>query len=166
MLEVGAVDALIDRIFPHGDRGHLDIGLLAFLIIVMRPFAEGAFVLPFFRRHNAFDDDLAVRRHHEIHRFGFDDFQRLAEKSAGDLQFRADAGLLADGGHVQRRMMADSESDFHRLVVIFVFGANVVAMVGGVDHQVRVAVCLASDGGKCRHSPRRCRVLCRSSPRR
>ena len=78
---------LVDRIFPHGDGGNFDVGLLALLIIIMRPFAEGAFVLAFFWRHDAFDDDLAVRRHHEIHGFGFDDFQRFAEKSAGDLQF-------------------------------------------------------------------------------
>ena len=48
MLEMGAVDALIDRIFAHGDRGDFDVGLLAFLIVVVRPFAERAFVVALF----------------------------------------------------------------------------------------------------------------------
>ena len=60
VLEMGAMDALIDRIFPHGDRGDFDVGLLAFFIVVMRPLAEGAFVMALFRRHDAFDDDLGV----------------------------------------------------------------------------------------------------------
>ena len=100
MFEVGAVDALIDWIFPHGDGGDLDVGLLAFLIIIMRPLAEGAFVMALVRRYDPFDDDLATRRYHQTHRLGLDDFQRLAEKRAGDFQFHSHAGLLTDRGHV------------------------------------------------------------------
>ena len=142
VLEVGAVDALINRIFPHGNRGNLDVGLLALLIIIMRPLPEGAFVLSFFWRHNALDDDFAVRRHHEIHRFGLDHFQRFSEKRAGDLQFLADAGLLGDGGHIQRRMMTDSESHFHWFIVVFILRANVVAVIGGVDHESELPLTL------------------------
>ena len=77
MFEVRAVDALVDRIFAHGDRRHFDERLVTFLIIVVRPFSEGAFVLPFFRRHHTLDDDFTARRHHEIHRLRFHHFQRL-----------------------------------------------------------------------------------------
>ena len=142
VFEMGAVDALINRIFAHGDRGNFDVGLLAFLIIVVRPFAERPFVVAFMRRHDSFDNDFAARRHHEIHRLGFHDFQRLAQKRAGDFQFRADARLLADGGHIQCRMMANGESDFHRFVVIFVFRANIIAVIGRVDHQAELSFAL------------------------
>jgi hypothetical protein len=110
--------------------------------VIARPFAEGALVLAFFWRYNALDDDFAVRRHHEIHGFGLDHFQRFAEKSAGDLQFLADAGLLGDGGHIQRRMVADSESHFHWLIVVFILRTNVVAMIGGVDHESELTLTL------------------------
>ena len=78
----------------------------------------------------------------QIHGFRFDDFQRLAEKCAGDFHFRADAGLLADRGHIQGRMMADGERDFHRFVVIFVFRAHIVGVIGGIDHQAELSLAL------------------------
>src|SRR5438309_8738223 len=58
MFEVRAVDALVDRIFAHGDRRHFDERLVTFLIIVVRPFAKRAFVVALFRGYDAFDDDL------------------------------------------------------------------------------------------------------------
>ena len=97
---MGAVDALVNRIFAHRDCGYFDVWLLAFLIIIVRPLAEGAFVMALVRRYDPFDDDLATRRHHQTHRLGLDDFQRLAEKRAGDFQFHSHAGLLTDRGHV------------------------------------------------------------------
>src|SRR5688572_31512124 len=36
VLEVGAMNALIDRILPHRDRRDFDVGLLAFFVVVMR----------------------------------------------------------------------------------------------------------------------------------
>ena len=39
-------------------------------------------------------------------------------------------------------MMADGERDFHRFVVIFVFGANIVGVIGGIDHQAELAFAL------------------------
>src|SRR4029434_6675033 len=74
--------------------------------------------------------------------FGLDHFQRFPEKSAGDLQFLADAGLLGDGGHIQCRMMADSESHFHWLIVVFILRTNVVAMIGGVNHESELPLTL------------------------
>ena len=108
----------------------------------MRPLAEGAFVVALFWRHDAFDDDLGVRRYHQIDGLSFHDSQRLAQKCPRDLQLRADAGLLADGGHVQCRMMADGESDFHRFVVIFVFGADIIGVIGRIDHQAELSFAL------------------------
>ncbi len=35
-----------------------------------------------------------------------------------------------------------AERDFHRFVVIFVFGAHIVAMVGGIDHQPELSLAL------------------------
>src|SRR4029453_1415883 len=95
----------------------------------------GALVMAFVRRHDPFDNDLAPRRHHETHGFRLHHFQWLTEKGAGDLHFRAYTRLLADGGHIQRRMMPNGESDLHWLVVIFILGSNVVAMVSWIDHQ-------------------------------
>ena len=81
VLEMGAVDALVNGVFAHGDGGNFDVGLLAFLIIVVRPFAERPLVVAFMRRHDSFDNDLAARRHHEIDGFRFDHFQRLARET-------------------------------------------------------------------------------------
>src|SRR5262245_39047907 len=142
VLKVGAVDALINGIFPHRDRRDFDIGLFPLFIIVVRPFTERTLVLPLFWRHNALDDDFAVCRHHEIYRFGLDHFQRFAKKSAGNLQFLTNAGLLGDGGQIQRRMVADGEGDFHGLVVVFVLRPNVVAMISVIDHQSELPLAL------------------------
>ena len=38
--------------------------------------------------------------------------------------------------------MADGEGDFHRLVVGFIFGADVVAVIGRIDHQTELAFAL------------------------
>ena len=57
-------------------------------------------------------------------------------------QFRANAGLFADGGHVQSRMMANGKSDFHRFVVIFVFRPHIISVIGRVDHQAELPFAL------------------------
>jgi len=38
--------------------------------------------------------------------------------------------------------MADGKRDFHRLVVVFVLGADVVTMIGRVDHQAELPFAL------------------------
>ena len=38
--------------------------------------------------------------------------------------------------------MADGESDFHRFVVIFVFGADIIGVIGRVDHQAELSFAL------------------------
>ena len=139
---MGAVDALVNRIFAHRDCGYFDVWLLAFLIIIVRPLAEGAFIVSLFRRHDAFDDNLGARGNHETHRFRPNDFQGLAEESTGDLQLLPDSGLLADGGHVQCRVVTNGQRDFHRLIVIFVFGPDVVAVIGWIDHQAELPLTL------------------------
>ena len=39
-------------------------------------------------------------------------------------------------------MMADGESDFHGFVMIFVFGADIISVIGGVDHQAELSFAL------------------------
>jgi hypothetical protein len=79
------------------DRGHVHEGIqLARMHVAVR-FAKRSFGLDVFRVQITFDDDLGVRRHHDIDGFTFDHRNRLASQAAGHTHFIDAIGNLLHG---------------------------------------------------------------------
>ena len=83
--------------------------------------AERAFVFHIIGRDFAFDDDLGVRRHHDIDGLAAHHVDRLLQQSAGDI----DLVSLITGRPGRRdiigRMMADHGRHRHRLALLPIF---------------------------------------------
>ena len=79
VLAAGIEDVDVNRIAPHGDRGHFDHRVRTDAGIVARILAEGAFFAHILRVgiQHTFDDNLCARRHFQIHGLRGHNLQRL-----------------------------------------------------------------------------------------
>src|SRR5436190_2919389 len=74
----------IDRIFTVGDAGDVKDGILIGKAVKAGVVAEGSFRAQLVEVHIAFEDDLSIGGHFEVHSFAFHELDRLLAQETGD----------------------------------------------------------------------------------
>src|SRR5262245_41363436 len=127
---LGAIlNRLEDRITAHRDAVDLDYGIFPHAgNIVIVKFRERSFVFAHVGKDLTLENDLRVIGHLEIIGLAFHDLYGLADQPPRQLQLIHLKRPRARGGHVVERMVADENSDGHRLISRLILVENLACV--------------------------------------
>ena len=102
--------------------------------VIAGPLAERTFVAHIVGMNEALESDFRMRRDRQAGARPGDDFDRLADQSAGRVVFIAAIGDFEAGDHEQCRMHAADDRDRARLAALVVAASDKIAMLAFRAH--------------------------------